>query len=128
MTEPQAIDVQFIDHVRQRYDTCGDWYAEGNVWRVRVSQLGDWRMAFLVALHEQIEQALCAARGISEDVVTAFDLGFEASRVDGNYDEPGDHPAAPYRKEHRFATHIERMVAKELGVNWPEYEQRIAAL
>ncbi len=42
--------------------------------------------------------------------------------------EPGEHPGAPYHDEHMFATRIEEMLAKQLGVDWAEYERAIEAL
>ena len=124
-----SIKINVVSHDKQRYETIGDWVsdADGN-WTITVSQLGDWRMNLLVAVHEIVEQALCTHRGIPEAVVTAFDHGFEASRAEGNDEEPGDHPTSPYRKEHRTAERFERALAKELGVNWADYEKRIAAL
>ena len=37
----------------------------------------------------------------------------------------GDHPKAPYRKQHKFATMIERIVAWHIGVDWEKYEKAI---
>jgi hypothetical protein len=42
--------------------------------------------------------------------------------------EPGDHPGAPYHAEHMFASKVEEMLAKQLGVDWLEYERAIEAL
>jgi hypothetical protein len=42
--------------------------------------------------------------------------------------EPGDHPGAPYHREHVFATRIERLLAEELGVDWNAYSAAIEAL
>jgi hypothetical protein len=72
--------------------------------------------------------ALCRERGVTEDSVTQFDLDFEAARPEGNTDEPGDDPSAPYQKEHQFATTVELLLAAELGVKWREYERAIEAL
>ena len=71
-------------------------------------------MEFCVALHETIEQHLCAKRGISNEDITAFDIKFEKEREHGKHgdNEPGFDPRAPYRKEHSFADKIERLVAK----------------
>lgn len=80
---------------------------------------------FLVAIHEFIEAYLCQKRGIEEPTITRFDVNFERSRIKGNTDEPGDNPEAPYFNEHQFATKIEKVMAKELGVNWKEYEKTV---
>ena len=42
--------------------------------------------------------------------------------------EPGDHPKAPYRNEHEFATMIGMMVAQKLGVSWSDYEKTVLSL
>ena len=41
---------------------------------------------------------------------------------------PGDHPKAPYRAEHFFATNLERLFSSELGVDWFEYDRDVDAL
>ena len=35
---------------------------------------------------------------------------------------------APYRKEHFFATNLERLLAAELKVDWFEYDRYVDAL
>jgi len=121
--------VRDIPHASQRYPTVGDWIASrGHLRHVLVSNTGHDDYNFLVALHEQIEAWLCLKRGITQECVDAFDQAFEAARPDGNTDEPGDAPDAPYRREHRFAESIERLVAHELGVDWAAYEAALAAL
>jgi hypothetical protein len=132
------IHITTIPHAGQRYDTAGDWKfaadsdsASGVSMHIRVSQLTDEDFEFLVGLHEQLEAYLCRKRGIPEELVTAFDNLFEAERAAGKHgpdDEPGDSRRAPYGKEHRFATRIERLVATELGVDWSAYGKAIAAL
>ena len=85
----------------------------------------------LVAIHELIEQALCEDRGISNEEITAFDKRFEAERALGLHTldaEPGFDPYAPYMKEHAFATKVERMLARELDVDWDEYDRTVTTL
>ena len=119
-----------VPHRKQRYETVGDWIP-GKPAEIRVSKMKDQRYVFLVALHEMIEYELCKAHGITDREVVAFDVNFEAERrknlhpVDA---EPGDHPKAPYRSEHEFATVVERMVAQKLGVSWSDYEKTILRL
>jgi hypothetical protein len=90
--------------------------------------MGNEDYAFLVGLHEQIEQHLCLKRGITEESISAFDIAYEANRPEGDESEPGDHPDSPYRKEHFFATNIERMIALELGVEFAEYSKAVMSL
>lgn len=117
-----------IKHADQRYPTVGDWYEEKGQLVIKTSQLADWRYEALIALHEFVEAILCRQQGIAEADVLAFDLAFEAKRPVGNEAEPGDDKNAPYRRQHQFATIIERAVAQELGVNWRAYERALSAL
>ncbi len=95
---------------------------------IKVSQELPPDEALLVALHELVEVTLCKKRCITEAQVDAFDMAYEKNRTKGDHSEPGDHPDAPYRKEHFFATNIERLMAAELGVDWETYENHIGAL
>lgn len=121
-----------IPHKLQRYDTVGDWwFAHNGDLRITVSALGDWRYELLIAFHELAEALLCKNRGITHTEVTAFDLLFEEERAAGKCAadaEAGDDPRAPYRREHAFATMVERLLAGELGVDWAEYENAIEGL
>lgn len=122
--------ISVIPHGKQRYDTIGDWIP-GNPTHIRVSRMKDQRYTFLVALHELVEYELCKMKGTSDSKVVAFDKQFEAERMLGYHsweEEPGDDPRAPYRKEHAFATSVERMVAQKMGVNWSDYERAVLAL
>jgi hypothetical protein len=117
------ITIETIPHDQQRYPTCGDWWEDANGdLQIRVSDTGNPDFESLVGLHELVEVLLCRKRGITTEQVDAFDKAFEAARIEGNDDEPGDDPKAPYRKEHFFATNIEALMSAELGVNWQEYE------
>lgn len=117
------ITIETIPHDDQRYPTLGDWtFDEGGNLNVKVSTLGDPDYEFLIGLHEMIEAFLCHKRGIRQEDVDEFD------RTHRIFNEPGAHPEAPYRHEHAFAEAIERLMAHELGVFWPEYEQVIEAL
>ena len=130
------ITIETIPHGEQRYPTAGDWLFLGDPpteLRIRVSSLDDWRMEALVAVHEVLEAILCQARGISEEAVTEFDELFERARMADPENfwlqgEPGDNPAAPYYREHFFATSIERLLAAELGIDWVVYEADVDKL
>lgn len=142
----KRIDIGIINHDLQRYDTCGDWFVVHDTLFVRVSDQGDWQSNFLIAAHELIEAALCLRRGIKEENVTEFDKQYEKKRQEIEehldrlcyddppgeqetqaacgcqiYDEPGDDPHAPYKREHQFAETIERLLANELEVDWNAY-------
>lgn len=121
------IEVKVIAHNEQRYDTAGDWWIDEG-WHIRVSQLGNWRYNFLVAFHELLECAWCKWKGVKQADVDAFDVAYEANRRPGDVSEPGDHPRAPYRVGHQFASLAERLAAFALGVDWIDYEAAINAL
>ena len=126
-----AATLRVIDHHQQRYDTCGDWRLWPKLTDVSVSSLPDRRYEFLVAIHELIEAELCRHRGITEAEVTDWDtVKFRDSRNPymAETDEPGDDPAAPYHREHMFASKIERLLADELSVVWADYEVAIEKL
>ncbi|MBV9499817.1 MAG: hypothetical protein JO138_10630 [Acidobacteriaceae bacterium] len=124
------MEIRTIPHSEQRYETCGDyWVDENGVQQVRISELNDWRYEVLIAVHEIVELSLARQRNIDEDEITNFDVNFEQAKGKGEcFGEAGDHVHAPYRKEHFFATNIERLFAAELGVDWFEYERYVDAL
>ena len=119
------INIHTIPHNTHRYETVGDYWDDEEGTNIRVSDMGNEDYEFLVVIHELIEQYLCKKRGISEEDISKFDIKFEKNRPEGNEDEPGDDQKAPYRKEHFFATTIERLIAGELGVDWKEYDKAI---
>lgn len=117
------IQIETIPHDAQRYPTIGDYWQKDGIVHIRVSEMHDWRYVILVAVHELIESMITRYRGISEEAIGAFDMEFEHKREQGLVrGEPGDAPDAPYRREHFFATNVERLLAAELGVDWAIYE------
>ncbi len=108
-------DIRTIPNKDQRYRTCGDWYSENGVLKIRVSNTENRDYAFLTALHEMVEQYLCEKAGITEQHVDAWDLTHE------DEDEPGEMLSCPYRKQHLQAEGIEKVVAELIGVDWTEY-------
>lgn len=134
MSSAKAHGIDFViselPHSKQRYETVGDWIP-GEPVRIRVSKMKDRRYTFLVALHELVEYELCSMRGVSDQEVVRFDKKFEEERLAGLHaedEEPGDDPGAPYKEEHGFATMVERLVARELGVSWSDYEETTMSL
>lgn len=146
----RGVTMQVIRHQDQRYPTVGDWWIKDETLVVAVSRMGSWRYELLVAVHEIVEAVLCVHNGVSDAAVTEFDERFEAVRElireqspgaellreDPIYEtlrlnpeaEPGDCITAPYRREHCFATAVERMLAAALGVDWSAYEAAILEL
>jgi hypothetical protein len=126
------ITIKTIPHAEQRYETVGDWWCDdkGDI-KIRVSSMGDWKKEALVAFHELAEVLLCKDRGITTEMVDAFDMQYEADRDAGKHPqdaEPGDDPACPCRDEHFFATSVERLLAQQLGVDWKTYGDEVIAL
>jgi hypothetical protein len=115
------IEIKTIPDDAQRYNTVGDYWKSGGKDELRVSDMGNWKYEMLIAVHELVEEALCRARGISDEAITKFDEGYEKNRKHGVIDEPGASQLAPYHEEHTFANKIERELADELGVDWDEY-------
>lgn len=125
--------IETIPHENQAYETVGNYTekidADGNPYlHIEVSEHGDDRFNFLVALHELVEFHLCKHRGIKDEEIVAFDKRFEADRKPGNEDEPGFAIDAPYRREHTTATGIEAIMAAELDVPWEEYGHKAMSL
>jgi hypothetical protein len=124
------INIETIPHDEQRYPTVGDyWDDENGVIQIRVSDMKDWRYEALVIVHEMLEMFLTKHRGILEHEISNFDIEFENTRSDQSVCvEPGDHPQAPHRREHFFATNLERLFAAELDVDWFQYDRDVDAL
>jgi hypothetical protein len=119
------INIKSIPKDQHRYSTCGDfWYDPEGVLQIRVTEM-DKRSMMLVVFHEMVEQFITEDRGIREEDILKFDLEYEKNRAEGDESEPGDDVNAPYRKEHRFAENIERMIAHEINFTWSDYETKI---
>lgn len=115
------ITIRTIPHDKQRYPTVGDWFPNDNGVDVfRISALGNNDHEFLVAVHELIECFLCRKMGITASMVDDWDMG-----QGKDLDDPGAHPDAPYHKQHMLALKIEKMLARELGVDWKKYENKL---
>jgi len=120
--------IDSVPHAEQRYNTVGDWAWEDEegaiviggsamgVLHIRVSDMNNWRMEMAVAIHELTEALLCHAHNIKQVDVDNFDMGT-------NDPEPGEHPAAPYRREHRAASVPEMFLLEALDVDLREYDE-----
>jgi hypothetical protein len=73
---------------------------------------------FLIALHELVEAYLTKKAGIPEADITNFDINCPDC-------DPGNHPEAPYHRQHLIATKIEKIMAEELNIDWNRYEEEI---
>ena len=118
-----AVHANVIPHQAQRYNTVGDWEeghfgAPHQIW---VSACGNPDYEFLVMLHELVEFWLCHRRGISKEIVDAWDNSHANN-------DPGADPQAPYHREHEFACRIEELVSHEMGIELPEYSRALENL
>jgi len=110
-------NISVIPHKKQRYPTVGDWVLDGDDIKITVSDTGDWRMNALVGVHELVEVLLCKDRKIPQSIVDKFDIDHP------ELSDPGEHPNAPYQREHNFATKIEKLLCAEFGIKWKDYEK-----
>ncbi len=127
------VRIRTIPHHFQQYETVGNYWRDvsdrgAEVLEIRVSRMRDRRYEFLVAIHELIEAFLCDWRGIPFDEITSFDIEYENRRRKGEPVEPGASARAPYRREHEFAERVERLVARELKVDWTKFDRAVARL
>lgn len=114
-----------IPHKKHRYPTVGDYYRKNGELHIRVSKMNS-KHEFLVLIHEMIEWFLIDQKGIAIKEIDDFDMLYEETKTDDS--EPGNDPNAPYFDEHQFATHIEKLLAEKLGVNWSKYDNAVNAL
>ncbi len=112
-----SIEIKTIPQKEQRYVTVGDYWQEGDKDIFRISDCGNRKYEWMIAIHELVEKALCEHHNITNEQIDEFDLATES--LD---DEPGDEPNSPYRDQHCFATSVERMLCAALGLSWKEYE------
>ena len=102
------------------------WVDKKGILQIRISDLNSASLEFMLLIHALSEAVLCMIRGIKFSSIDEFDRQFEEQVRGGLYredEEPGDDIAAPYKREHFFATNIERLLAAELGINWGYYER-----
>lgn len=122
----ETVDKSAMRPPYNQQDEGGDWFIndDGDLVIRAIGVNLDDPEAFLFCLHELVEAYLCRYRGISQQAVDEFDRKFAAEPVNPDYpwtplldgnEEPGDHPASPYRREHRQAMLIEHLMANFLG-------------
>jgi hypothetical protein len=121
------ISKKTIPFKEMRYKTLGDyWIDDQGDLQLRVAEFKDKRVEFLIILHELTELMLVLNRGISIESIDKFDIQFEKDRSEGLHspnEEPGDHISSPYKKEHFFATNIERLMAEQLDFDWVNWDE-----
>lgn len=107
------ITLKNIDPIAMRYVTTGDWeWLPNGHLQCSVAEYGNPDSAFLVNLHELVEAWLCNKAGIREDQVSGFDI------ANCDLEEPGDSENAPYHKQHKVATEVEKIVCEAMSIDW----------
>ena len=120
------IIIETIPSQNHRYPTCGDWqFLEDGTLHILVSEMGNERHEYLVAIHEMVEAILCKWDNVEEPDVAKFDVQFEKDRLQGNNDEPGFDINAPYKNQHLVATGIEMIMCRFAGIDWNDYNKEI---
>ena len=124
----RKIDIEVIPSRSMRYPSSGDYFLCGDTLHIRVADMGNMFYEMLVVVHELIEWLLVTKKGIRLEEIDRFDIQFEIDRANGLHkvtDEPGDSSLAPYRKEHQFATFVEKSMAKLMKLNWKKYDSAV---
>jgi hypothetical protein len=120
----RKIIIEFTDDPNDiRNEGLGDYYyATGGdlVVKTYMKDSDSYNKAWLIAMHELIEQRLTENVGIEEKTIDEFDRMIAENG--GQADEAGNESSSPYKLQHRFAENIERQLAYELGVDWFDYD------
>jgi hypothetical protein len=132
------ITIEFIPHLDQRYNTCGDWSfarngigsdLQGDDLSLKISETGNWKWNACILIHELVEALACKANGVTQEQVDSFDIGWKPNF---GFEEPGEDPRAPYFTEHGVASMIEEQLFDALLVDpanaWTAYEKKLAEL
>lgn len=121
----KRLEVFVIPALAMRYPSAGDWqFRPDGTLEIYVADMADAISENAVALHEAVEAWLCQESGVTEQSVCDHDVKFEREREAGDHTkeaEPGDHPEAPYRRQHYLATKIERIFIEAIGADWEEH-------
>lgn len=106
-----------------------DWYFDekGDL-IVKVCPMSSWKHEMLLATHEMVEALMCRSNGVTVKQVDEFDKRYDLEHPNETDVEAGDDPAAPYEREHCFATAIERVLCAEFGTKWRHYDDELKAL
>jgi hypothetical protein len=118
----RKIIIEFTDNPKDiRNEGLGDYYYLGEdlVIKAYMKKSDSYNKAWLIAIHELIEQRLTEHVGIKEKDIDAFDKMIAENG--GQADEAGNEPDSPYRLQHRFAENIERLLAQQLDIDWFDY-------
>lgn len=120
MREIKRINVEFIPHHKQRYDTGGDYYFDPrnpHVIHIRISRHKNPLISWLILIHEIVELAIVLKQKIKFEDIDRFDTNYA-----GNFpNDPGSDLKAPYHYAHQVALACEEISAKAVEVQWGSY-------
>lgn len=112
--------------IRHPFTGADWWFDENGDLQVRVSKLSDWRFEAALMLHEIAESLICKHTGVTVAQVDEWDKHYDKTH---EFDlNSGDDPFAPYKKEHTFATAIERIFTGATDVDWLTYDKELEAI
>jgi hypothetical protein len=118
------IVINTINHKDQRVGEVGDYWEKDGTATFVISKMNKNYQA-LVILHELAEYFLVKKNKISLKAIDRFDKEFYENN---NFGEAGGSKKSPYYNQHKFATKIEKMLAKELGISWNKYNKAVNSL
>ena len=114
------IRVNIVEPETQRYETSGDYFYNRKGYLIfRISKQKTRFLEKMQLIHELIEQTLCEYSAILHERIDEFDMNYDMKN--STYQEPGDDPNAPYHKQHVLAKDVEKMICKQLNLNFDEY-------
>lgn len=120
--------IRVIPESEMRPEVNGaDWFwdEKGDL-QVRVSPMSDWRYEVALAFHEAFEACLCKQNGVSQKSVDDFDMAYDLAHPDQPDLNAGDELDAPYRREHNYATIVDRLFIGACGLDWKAYDDELA--
>ena len=116
------ITIKTIPHEEQNYSTVGNYFDIDDEKYILVSETGNDDYNFLISLHEFIEEHLTRRKGITEQIITKWDLEHPEAI------EPGEVNGCPYFSEHQIATNVEKFLCDLMGYTWQEYTDALSKL
>lgn len=123
--------IESIPIKRQRFKTLGDYFFKKGVRYFRITKTKNNLFDDVIFIHEFVEEVITRNKGIKEKIIMKHDLWFEGEVAKGNFSddaEPGEHENSPYKREHLLAEKIERMILKELNIDWKCYSDYLNKL
>jgi hypothetical protein len=119
------ITVKVIPISEQRFTTLGDWLENPDgSFVITLPEMNDWRVTFLVLMHELVEWGITQSEGTTTSACDDFDAMWEQEIKDGKQlieTEAGFDPRCPYRRGHVWGYRAERVLCWILGLSWKSY-------